>query len=254
MKNLASPRLFLAAVIVAGLTGFLSAAVPADQPFRVTVEPRFPYSLANDGVTSGTATYLIVVDNQGILRDHLLVSASHRLFGEAVGSVLPEWEYYPVEIDGERVNAKHRVTVNFEGGGTFVVGWDSPDRIIDSRLSAEARGLNDEEYQIAQLDQLDALPEPLQVAQPTLPAPDLVPPEGLRVVYHFFIDEEGRVRIPWLDEQKLQHVDDSILDATYDALMQWEFTPPKINGRPVIVRASQPFVFLGEAESLVDTD
>lgn len=237
---------------------FLATSLPlattASQPFRVTIEPQFPFALANEGVTDGTVTYLIVVDNQGILRDHLLVAASHPLFAEAVESVLPEWDFFPVEINGMRVNAKHRINVNFHNSGTFVVGWDSPNRVIDSRLSAEARGLNEAGYRIARLDELDVMPRPLQVAQPALPVPELVPSEGLRVVYHFFIDQAGRVRIPWLDEQELQHVDDTILDATYDALMQWEFSPPTIDGKPVTVRASQPFVFLGKSESLVETD
>lgn len=255
MTDSLSNRSTLSAAAGLILTVLLPLASPASQPFRVTMEPQFPFSLANEGITEGSANFLIVVDNQGILRDHLLVAASHPLFAKAVERVITEWDYFPVEIDGQRVNAKHRINVNFHNSGTFVVGWDSPQRIIDSRLTAEARGLDEEGYRIARLDELDELPSPLQVVQPTLPLPELVPDEGLRVVYHFFIDEAGRVRIPWLDEQELQHVDDTILDATYDALMQWEFTPPTIGGRPVTVRASQPFVFLGEtAESVVDVD
>ncbi len=249
-----SIRSLFATGITFGLLAGLPSIVQAEQPFRVTIEPQFPFALANQGVTEGHADYLIVVDNQGMLRDHLLVSSSHPLFAASVESVLPRWDFFAMEIDGQRVNAKHRVTVNFHNSGTFVVGWDSPKRIIDSRLGKMSGSADDASYQIARLDQLDALPEPLQVMQPSLPEPDLVPTEGLRIVYHFFIDETGRVRIPWIDEQELQHVAESILDATYDALMQWEFTPPTVNGEPVTVKASQPFIFVADSTSLVDVE
>ena len=73
------------------------------------------------------------------------------------------------------------------------------------------------------------------------------------MVYNFFIDQEGRVRIPWLDEQEFQHIDEEILDATYDALMQWEFTPPTVNGKKVVTQVSQPFWFTSPKHSVVDS-
>ena len=255
MKIISLPRYALTVICALGIVSAITAKTKDLQPFRVTMEPQFPFSLANEGFTEGHAEFFVVVDNQGMLRDHLLISTSHPLFAEAVDSVLPVWDFFPVTIEGQRVNAKHRIIVNFYNTGTFVVGWDSPQRIIDSRLSAEVGNSAEKTaYHIASLDELDALPQPVQVAQPRLPEPDLVPAEGLRLVYHFFIDQTGKVRIPWLDEQQFQHVDDTILDATYDALMQWEFTPPTNNGEPVTVRASQPFLFVADDASLVDTN
>lgn len=220
--------------------------------FKVTIEPLFPLALSHQEVTEGMAEFVIAVDNEGTLRDHLLVKASHPLFGEAVEEVLPAWEFFPVLIEGERVNAMHRLTINFRSSGTFVVGVDSVNAIKDSRIKLIRGSRNNTEYRVASLPQLDALPQTLQVVHPNIPDSEEIPAEGLRVVYNFFIDQEGRVRIPWLDEQEFQHINDDILDATYDALMQWEFTPPTVNGKKVVAQVSQPFWFTAPRHSVVD--
>lgn len=219
---------------------------------KVTVEPRYPVALSHQEVNQGRAEFVITVDNQGTLRDHLLVEASHPLFGQAVEDVLPSWEFRPALIDGKRVNAMHRVTINFRNSGTFVVGVDSVSAIKDSRINLIGGSRNNEEYRVALLPHLDAPPEMLQVVHPNIPDSEDIPAEGLRIVYNFFIDQEGRVRIPWLDEQEFQHVDEEILDATYDALMQWEFTPPTVNGKKVVAQVSQPFWFTSPQHSLAD--
>jgi hypothetical protein len=221
-------------------------------PIKVTIEPLYPVALSQQEITEGMAEFVIAVDNQGTLRDHLLVKTSHPLFGEAVEDVLPSWEFRPSLIDGERVNAMHRVTVNFRSSGMFVVGFDSVSAIKDSRVKTIGGSRNNKEYSVALLPHLDAPPERLQVVHPNIPDSEEIPAEGLRVVYNFFIDQEGRVRIPWLDEQEFQHIDEKILDATYDALMQWEFTPPTVNGKPVVAQVSQPFWFTSPKHSLVD--
>ncbi|MDB4384735.1 energy transducer TonB [Opitutaceae bacterium] len=221
-------------------------------PFKITIEPLYPLALSHQEITEGRAEFVIAVDNQGTLRDHLLVKTSHPLFGEAVEDVLPSWEFRPSLIDGERVNAMHRLTVNFRSSGMFVVGVDSVSTIKDSRIKLIGGSGNNKEYSVALLPHLDAPPEILQVVHPNIPDSEDIPSEGLRVVYNFFIDKEGRVRIPWLDEQEFQHIDEAILDATYDALMQWEFTPPTVNGKTVVAQVSQPFWFTSPRHSLAD--
>ncbi len=155
-------------------------------------------------------------------------------------------------IDSERANVMHRLAVNFRSTGMFVVGVDSVSTIKDSRIKLIGGSRNNKEYNVALLPDLDTPPEQLQVVHPNIPDSRDIPAEGLRVVYNFFIDQDGRVRIPWLDEQEFQHVDERILDATYDALMQWEFTAPTVNGGKVVAQVSQPFWFTSPRHSLAD--
>ncbi|GAB5558897.1 MAG: hypothetical protein SynsKO_05440 [Synoicihabitans sp.] len=240
--------------MLAGALG-VSAATRADRdlPVKVTMEPMYPLSLATAGITQGSATFKIVVDNQGTLRDHLLVETTHPLFGKAVDEVIEEWDYAPSEIDGERINALHQIKIEFENNNTFVVGLDSTSAVVTERISRIGGPKHPHAYKIAGLTELDAAPKAVQSVSPALPYPEMVPAEGLRVVFKFYIDEEGRVRMPWIDEDEFAHIDESILDATYDALMQWEFTPPTIDGKAVVAQVAQPFYFANKKASLVES-
>ncbi len=247
-----SIRFTLFALFTCLWTTTLWAKGSGNAAIKVTMEPEFPLELSLQEVTEGVAEFFVVVDNQGTLRDFILVKTSHPLFGEAVEEVLPKWDFKPVSIEGERINAMHRVTVNFRNYGVFVVGLDSVTTIKDSRVRTLARTARNEKYQVPLLPELDREPKPLQVVHPSIPNSQSIPEEGLRIVYNFFFDQEGRVRIPWINETEFQHVDESILDATYNALMQWEFTPPTINGEKVIAQVSQPFWFTSKKSSLTD--
>lgn len=225
---------------------------PVDSAIKVTIEPLYPVALSLQEIDEGVAEYVMAVDNEGMLRDFILVKASHPLFAESVENVLPSWEFRPVLIDGKRVNAMHRVTINFRSSGMFVIGVDSVSTIKDIRIKTIGGSSNNHAYHVPLLPELDHAPKPLQVVSPKVFDSESIPEEGLRLVYNFFIDAEGGVRIPWLDEQEFQHVDDQILDATFDALMQWKFTPPTINGEKVLVQVSQPFWFASSKASLAD--
>lgn len=218
----------------------------------VTQEPYFPDRLSNLGITEGTASFLIVVDAQGTKRDHLHIESTHRLFGDEVERVINEWEFTAAEISGERVNAVTRLDVNFRKTGTIVATYGNE---ILSQLLIERRAMDESDfyYRIANLAELDEIPAPVNIVEPVVPASREVNPDGLRIVYHFFIDEKGRVRIPYLDEDKVSYVEDDILDALFDALMQWEYTPPTIDGQPVVTRASQPFYIHQSKEKLADS-
>ena len=60
-----------------------------------------------------------------------------------------------------------------------------------------------------------------------------------QVVLDFYIDEQGRPRMP-----VVTHSDDDALNlAAVEALSHWRFVPPTRNGVPVMVRAKQSFRF-----------
>ncbi len=207
---------------------------------KVTMRPQFPFSLSNSGLTEGRASFLVVVDQQGTRRDHLLIECSHLEFAKEVEAVLPEWEFTAAIIEGQRVNAVTRIDVNFRQTGTLISlsgGQTLTGMFIDQLVTNAANNA----YRVSDLSELDRLPEPIQIVEPSVPSSPDMNPAGLRVVYHFFIDQTGRVRIPHLREREVMHIGEPVLDALYDALMQWEFTPPTIDGVPVVSRASQPF-------------
>ena len=65
-----------------------------------------------------------------------------------------------------------------------------------------------------------------------------------RVALDFYIDEEGRPRMP-----VIAHTDDDALNfAAVEALSHWRFMPPMRKGVPVLVRARQSFRFHRRSE------
>ena len=208
--------------------------------FRVTAEPIFPVTLSMQGVEKGSATLLLVIDKSGQLTDHLLIEASHPYFGAAVTKVLPSWDFSSFTIDGQSVNSVRRLEVEFESSGSIISL--TPSLALEALMPGVGR-LNQKRqaYSVSSLRELDQLPTPTKVVEPYLYRSEGEKNHGLRVVFHFFIDQEGRVRIPIADESALAEVDELLLEAVHKALVQWEFTPPTINGKPVVVRAAQPF-------------
>lgn len=246
-----SLTLLLGAVV--GLGSLLAA--PAwgetsnDQHFKVSVDPAFPPALLLQGITEGSVTLLIVINKAGNLQDHLVLNASHQLFAKAVSDVLPSWKFFSISENGRSVNAARRLTVDFRGGGAVVSLL--PHMAIEGMIPGVAR-LRERRsaYAVSSLRDLDRLPTPVKIVEPHLLRSEGKSNHGRTVVFHFFIDETGKVRIPTAEDEALQHVDEHLLDAVHNALIQWEFTPPTIRDEPVVTRASQPFqIFKNPADT-----
>lgn len=244
--------LSLLAACLSGSNDLVGSPVSSQEfKFTMTEQPTFPFHLANAGVTSGSASFMLLVDREGQLQDFLLLDATHIKFGEALAAVLPSWTFYSTEIDGRLVNATSRIDVNFHSSGS-VVSFSVSDDVesLFSNRKLVVRG--SASYQVAELSDLDRLPDPVHIVEPLPPHPELVGSEGIHVVFSFYIDTEGTVRIPSLEDIGDQVVDEQILEAAQNALVQWKFKPPTIEGQPVVVRVLQPFRFSADSEDVPD--
>ena len=238
---------------VVGIWPGIAASAPGGsanaQHFKVTVDPVFPPTLRIEGILEGSVTVLLVIDKEGGLQDHLVLDASHRLFGKAVTDVLPTWEYFPIKENGRPVNAARRLTVDFRGGSAVIslLPHLAVEGIVPgvSRFNEHRRA-----YAVASLSDLDQVPTRVKTVAPYLPRPDGKSHHGRTVTFHFFIDETGGVRIPTADHEAIANVDETLLEAVHNALIQWQFTPPTIRGQPVVTRATQPFqIFKNPADT-----
>jgi hypothetical protein len=213
--------------------------------FVITDQPVFPPGLAARGVTQGSASFLLLVNRDGELADYLMLEASHLDVGKSVARALPEWKFRPTIIEGAAVNAISRITINLRSGGSVAMLSVSDDvqNVFPGRGKLVGEGQS--AYRVAAMEDLDYLPELVHVVPPPSPAPGLIGAESVTVMFGLFIDPKGRVRIPVLQDAGGGLVDLSVLAATQEALLQWRFTPPVIEGQPVMVRTQQPFRFNG---------
>ena len=96
----------------------------------------------------------------------------------------------------------------------------------------------DDVYRPHSLKELDRIPTPIAAPSPGFPARFAHGGAG-QVTVSFYIDEDGAVRLPSVDESD----DPDLAAAAIDALRNWKFEPPTWKRRPVLVRASQQFNF-----------
>lgn len=201
--------------------------------------PAFPLGLRRQGVNEGTATYAISVNPFGELDDYLLLETTHRSFADAVEAALPEWRFATPAIDGETAAIVSTLKVTFERGGGVV--YESTG--FDLRSVFQQYEEKEIAYRVRGIWELDRIPEPLKVEKPEFHVDLLEAREQVNAVFEFYIDDQGKVRMPTLREADNQ-VDERLLIIAQEALLQWRFEPPTVNGRPVVTKAAQPFSFI----------
>lgn len=207
--------------------------------FKVMKEPMFPVTLKSKGTDKGEVTVLLEIDYQGELRDWLVTHASHKDFARAVDNAVSAWKFEPPLWNGKPISVISAINIDFRATGN-VMSLDMTSSIAEIYTSIGATSFD--AIKVAEFDDLDRFPEPVKVVTPQVPK-KLLKKRGYHVgVFRFFIDTEGHVRLAHIDRVE-GTVDVRALEAAQDALEQWEFTPPTVKGRPVVVEVAQPFRF-----------
>jgi TonB family protein len=223
-----------------GLAGLMSAA-PDYSPMKIvqTVPVVYPQETSQLGITSGEVGVAISVDETGKLTDYLVIAYSHPKFADRAVDALKRWKYEPARIAGEAHSATAELAFNFETRGPVLVNLNLTSYIemLNAQLRPTAYS-----YSACRLSQLDRIPTPTKVVQPGVPLAAKELTEKLVVTVHFYIDEQGRVRLPAVDRASSQSAEAFAAEALA-AVSQWQFEPPMSRGRPVLVSARQDFNF-----------
>lgn len=223
------PCLLLSAAAFLGLAGRAPAA--RHEPLRIvqTESIDYPLSPATINLPTGETRVVIAVDASGRLTDALVSSYSHREFADAALAALRTWRYEPAREDGAPVGVRREVVFRFEANKAVMNLVDRD--LISNRFD---RLFGTYLYQsVVPAAELDAPPRALHAPQPKNPAG-----HG-RAVVDFFIDHEGRPRMPVVLESDTP----DFASAALSALEQWKFAPPQARGDPVAVRVRQEFRF-----------
>lgn len=221
-----------------GLVGLLplslNAAEVTPPVITQTDEVRFPPSLANSTITTGRVQVLIGVTAEGTLSDLLVVAYNHAAFVPEVEAALRQWRFEPGKIDGQP--APMRVSLRFEiGAQKRVVALDANTTF--AALTREP-GLNQGVNLLAKPTALDERITAERTVTPANPGKALGVPNG-KVTLDFYVDQDGHARLPVVREA----THPAFASAAIHALEGWKFSPPRSQGRPVIVHFQQEFVF-----------
>ena len=209
--------------------------------------PPFPHDLVQIGVREGEVRLAFSVDANGRVEDCLAVYYTHPDFARVCLNALRRWKFEPARFRGQPIAAASEVTVTFEVEGTVVVSL-TPSETIAARIHSLVS--DHDVYRPCTLKELDRIPTPLAAPAPSFPA-QLLGTAGVRhVTVAFYIDEEGKVRLPSVSET----ADADLAAYAIDAMRNWKFEPPTRRGRPVLVRATQQFNFRAQPKPAASTE
>lgn len=239
-------------VLLAGLGGVLAARAqtppqdptpaPAGNPAYVPMKviqsdfAVFPNQATALGITQGEARVAVQVDETGKLTDYLVVAYSHPSFAESAVSAIRHWKYQPAILNGNPRGATVELTFLYENRGIVVVDLMVGSYVEMRNLQMRPNAFN---YSACHLKDLDRIPTPTKVIRPGYPMEAAKAKESGQVTVTFYIDEEGKVRMPAVSRQ----ANEAFAAAAVEAVSQWQFEPPMSRGRPVLVSARQEFNF-----------
>lgn len=243
MKTLSRSLALIALIALGGvwLAGARAAVLPArpadpgDTPCKIhqPVSPVFPVRLLHDGVIRGQVQLMLEVDTLGQVADSLVTAYTHREFAEETLRAVRQWRFEPGRSEGRPVVSILSLTFNFETAGVVVLERYG----TSSRLAPPS---DDEyEYHAHGLPMLDREPAPVHRPGPVYPKAWIEAGRTGTVTIDFFIDETGRARLPVIESP----ADVFLASAAVAIVKEWRFEPPTCQGRPVLARAQQTFVF-----------
>jgi TonB family protein len=192
----------------------------------------YPPMMLYNAVYYGEARVAISVDQDGKLTDYLVTGYTNPVFAEASVAALKRWSYEAARAKGKVRASRADVLFIFRDRGVIV--QNLPGALEQYR----AFGNTQDRYTFkpCKLRELDRIPDPVHVVAPIAAKSSLLH----SVTVEFYIDEEGKVRMPAVARES---VDDEYAAAAVAAVEQWRFEPPLRKGRPVLVYAQQEFDF-----------
>jgi len=231
-------------LLFAALLGpvWAAPAEPADANAGISVNQTgvlaYPPLMLYSAIYSGEVHAVISVDAEGKLTDSLAVSYTNQAFADAAMMALKRWTYEPARVHGVASAARADVLFSFRDKGVIV-------QTLPGALERRMYNTSFDEryvYSPCKLRDLDRIPTPLHVVQPELPKGSSLPHGTKRVVtVEFYIDEQGRVRMPAIERTD---AGDAFAAAAVTAVEQWKFEPPLRKGQPVLVLVRQDFAFV----------
>lgn len=216
------------------------------QPVKLKspLEATIPANLKYLGVVNPRVEFRVIVDAEGEIMDSLAVSATHVGLLPKAEEKLAEARFEAARKDGDPTTGKITVVVTFydpeqrawkQGIGGAPLGSNVSEAVESKLYHADPDQFALKESNPKQLD------EPLSMLESKLyrlHAPEEAPPSG-QVVAEYYIDHNGKVRLPEIIRSDGEYLSMSVLMS----LRETQFAPPTRDGHPTYVKVRQPFNF-----------
>jgi len=222
---------------LSGLFILAGSVFGQSSPLRVqqTSELEYPNALAGSTISEGWAHVVISVDAEGVLTDLLVANYTHEAFAKQAVKSLREWKYIPAQENGQPVGVRKALTVNFKDSKGGLLIFSTFDMTISSGFRRDTVVRS-----IVEPSELDNRIKVVHATTPVNPAKLIASATERNVVMlDFFVDEKGEPRMPVV----VSSPDDAFSQAAVDALVQWRFSPPTREGKPIATHVKQEIIF-----------
>ncbi len=195
-------------------------------PHEPDLKAEFPGSAATHGISRGSATVSVFINADNRATDFLVVNYTNAAFGTALLETVKTCQFHAAKLKGTAVAGRCDFTYRFETSRAILYASDASnlkgDKISEPALI----------YNAVSESKLDKALVFSNAVLPLMPE-DFKPRDAkpVKVFVTFFIDEEGRVRIPNVESA----VSPLLIPDALRAVLQWSFAPPQVKGKPVLV-------------------
>lgn len=217
------------------LLGALNDELVSQLKLTSYTEPNFPGSARLEGIPDGIVTLAISRDAAGVPGDILVIDATDQRFGEAAVAAARQWRFAAVPPGTDLPATLVRIGFRLSGV-VFVNSFSTELAGLDGKTVAKKLR---EPVRVPELQSLPEAPKVLNQPMPAYPAALTGKAiEGTAKV-RFFIDQEGRVRLPQVSEATAPE----FADAALAAVTQWRYEPPRKGMRRIVVAENWSFQF-----------
>jgi outer membrane biosynthesis protein TonB len=206
---------------------------PALGPHEPELQIDYPGAATAKSITKGNAMVDVLVGADGKFIDALDVGYSNKAFGNALRDKASTLDYSPAKFRGVPIPARLVLTYQFESHGG--VSKNAMDEAVQKFNSDSGVTMAVSE------DKLDAPLEYTDLALPRLPKGYKTKgDEKVRVFVTFFVDEDGKVRVPNVESA----ASPELVAGAIKAIQLWTFKPGLVKGKPVVAYAGRAVPFL----------
>ena len=211
-------------------------------PSEPQVRIFYPGKAYSEGIPRGYASVAVELDVKGHAVDYLLAAYTEKYFGDALLREAKDTKYSPLVYKGVAVPSRFNFGYEFRQELTVPMSSFTAFR---NRLLEVSGGQPPFKYQPVMKDDLDSPLEFLRQSVPVYPdgfTPAAGKPDSVMV--SFFVDEEGRVRIPNVDSA----TSPLLIPNAIKAVRYWQFKPPLRKGKPALVFTAYALSFMRARE------
>ncbi len=199
------------------------------------VVPEFPEFLRRTGVLQGTVVAAIRHDGLGQADDVLVLESSDPRFTAAAIEAIQEWRFAAHPRSAAPVEQLVPIVrFLFTSSSVSVVS-----ATVDAGRVSRTRVRADSPIELPNFSHLDTPPKVRAQPMPEFPAAlKGQVGDGVALV-KYFVDREGRARVPVV----VSATAPEFATAALAAVKQWRFDPPRLDGKPVIALETHTFRF-----------